>query len=185
MLTDAAPTDIADAVLFRPRVFDDARGSFHESFNARDYARELKIRTDFVQDNQSTSKRGVLRGLHYQTQQTQGKLVRVLRGAVFDVIVDLRKSAPSFGRWVGCELSAESRQQLWIPPGLAHGFLSLTDDSEILYKVTDYWHPASEQTLRWDDPTLAIRWPLAAGTRPIVSAKDAAGLTWQDAPKFD
>src|SRR6185369_14297557 len=161
----------------RPQEFSDDRGQFSETYNAAAFERWLGPNVDFVQDNQTRSSNGVLRGLHYQTERVQGKLLRVLKGAIFDVVVDLRRSSPTFGRWHGFEMSAFDRWQIWIPPGLAHGFLTLSNNTEILYKVTDYWDPKSERTLRWNDPYLRVDWPLpAAAPGPILSVKDAAGL---------
>jgi dTDP-4-dehydrorhamnose 3,5-epimerase len=169
------PTAIPEVLVIEPKVFGDARGFFFESFNARDFHEATGLDLPFVQDNHSGSSRGVLRGLHYQIQQPQGKLVRVVQGEVFDVAVDLRRSSPTFGQWVGETLSAENRKQLWVPPGFAHGFLVLSEWAEFLYKTTDYYAPASERTLRWDDSTLLIDWPLV--TPPLVAARDARGLT--------
>lgn len=170
----ATPTAIADVLLMEPRVFGDARGFFYESFNARDFAAATSLDVNFVQDNHSKSARGVLRGLHYQVQQPQGKLVRVVAGEVFDVVVDIRPQSPTFGQWVGEHLSASNQRQLWIPPGLAHGFLVLSESAEFLYKTTDYYAPEFERCLAWDDPNLKIDWPLE-GLVPVVSAKDALG----------
>lgn len=170
----ATPTAIADVLLMEPRVFGDARGFFYESFNARDFAAATGLDVNFVQDNHSKSARGVLRGLHYQVQQPQGKLVRVVAGEVFDVVVDIRPQSPTFGQWVGEHLSASNQRQLWIPPGLAHGFLVLSESAEFLYKTTDYYAPEFERCLAWDDPNLKIDWPLE-GLVPVVSAKDALG----------
>ncbi len=181
---EVRPTAIPDVVVVEPKVFGDARGFFYESFNRRALEARLGRPLDFVQDNHSLSARGVLRGLHYQVPHPQGKLVRVTRGEVFDVAVDLRRASPTFGRWVGELLSAENRRQLWIPEGFAHGFLVLSEQAEFLYKATDYYHPETERCLRWDDPTLAIAWP-SLGVPPAVSAKDAAGLRFGDAPAFE
>ena len=161
----------------------DERCYFYESFNQLDFLAATGQSVSFVQDNHSASKRGVLRGLHYQLEQPQGKLVRVTRGAVFDVAVDLRQSSQTYGQWVGLELSAENKKQLWIPAGLAHGFLVLSEEAESLYKTTDYWHPASEHCIHWDDPTLNIAWPDMAMS-PILSIKDGLGLSWRAAPKY-
>jgi len=180
----ATPTAIPDVLIIEPKVFGDDRGWFYESFNENDFSKAVGKQITFVQDNHSSSKKGVLRGLHYQMEQTQGKLVRVVRGAVFDVAVDLRQTSTTFGQWVGVELSAENKKQLWIPEGFAHGFLVLSDEAEFLYKTTDYWHAASEQCIVWNDPTLNIQWP-AIGMSLILNPKDAAGLTWDKAPKFD
>lgn len=170
----ATPTAIADVLLIEPRVFGDARGFFYESFNARDFAAATGLNVNFVQDNHSKSARGVLRGLHYQVQKPQGKLVRVVAGEVFDVVVDIRPQSPTYGQWVGEHLSADNQRQLWIPPGLAHGFLVLSESAEFLYKTTDYYAPEFERCLAWDDPSLNIAWPLN-GLVPVVSAKDALG----------
>ena len=164
---------LPEVILLRPKVFRDHRGSFFESFNAHAFHDATGLEVDFVQDNHSVSKAHVLRGLHYQVRQAQGKLVRVISGAVFDVTVDLRRSSPSFGRWVGARLSAEDKDMLWVPPGFAHGFYVLSDGAEFLYKTTDYWAPEFERTLLWDDPALGIAWPLSG--EPVLNAKDAAG----------
>ncbi len=177
------PTALAGVLLVEPELFGDARGHFFESFNRRALEAAASRPVEFVQDNQSLSARGVLRGLHYQLPHPQGKLVRVLRGEVFDVAVDLRRGSPTFGRWAGERLSGANRRQLWIPEGLAHGFLVLSDEAEVLYKVTDYWHAQAERCIRWDDPDLAVAWPLA-GAVPRLSAKDAAGLRLAEAPLF-
>jgi len=179
----ATPTAIPDVLIIEPKVFGDDRGFFFESFNEDDFSKVIGRKITFVQDNHSLSKKGVLRGLHYQIQQTQGKLVRVVSGAVFDVAVDVRESSATFGKWVGFELSADNKKQLWIPEGFAHGFLVLSDESEFLYKTTDYWHAASEQCIAWDDPNLNIEWP-SLDIAPLLSPKDAAGLSWVDAIKF-
>lgn len=178
------PTAIADVLVIEPRVFGDDRGFFFESFNRKAFEAAIGRAVDFVQDNHSLSARGVLRGLHYQLPRPQGKLVRVVRGEVFDVAVDLRRASPTFGRWVGETLSAENKRQLWIPEGFAHGFLVLSEQAEFLYKTTDYWHPQHERCIRWDDPELAIAWPLG-DREPIVSAKDARGASLREAPAFD
>jgi dTDP-4-dehydrorhamnose 3,5-epimerase len=166
------PTDLPDVLLIEPRVFADERGFFFESYNRRALA-EVGLVGEFVQDNHSRSKRGVLRGLHYQIAHAQGKLVRVISGEVFDVAVDIRRSSPTFGRWTGMTLSADNKRMLWIPPGFAHGFLVTSDVAEFLYKTTDYWYPEFERTLLWNDPALGVEWPLAGA--PTVAAKDAAG----------
>lgn len=176
-------TAIADVFLLEPRVYQDERGFFLESFNQAVFNKLLGSPVAFVQDNHSRSKQGVLRGLHYQLEHTQGKLVRCVSGSVFDVAVDLRRSSPSYGQWVGYELSAQNQRQLWIPPGCAHGFLVLSDSADFLYKTTDYWHAASEACLRWDDPDLGIAWPIQ-GLTIQVNAKDQQGLSWQTCPKF-
>ena len=176
------PTAIPDVLVLEPRVFGDARGFFFESFNARDFAQATGVNVEFVQDNHSKSARGVLRGLHYQIAHAQGKLVRVVQGEVFDVVVDLRQSSPTFGKWVGERLSAENKKQMWIPPGLAHGFLVTSESAEFLYKTTDYWYPEHERSLRWNDPAIGIDWPL--GGQPLLAAKDAEALLLRDAEVF-
>jgi dTDP-4-dehydrorhamnose 3,5-epimerase len=177
------PTAIPDVLIIEPKVFGDDRGWFFESFNEKDFSAVLGHSVAFVQDNHSSSKKGVLRGLHYQMEQTQGKLVRVCHGAVFDVVVDLRQSSSTFGQWVAVELSAENKKQLWVPPGFAHGFLVVSETAEFLYKTTDYWHAASEKCIVWNDPHLNIQWPDIA-ISPVLNPKDAAGLNWSEAPKF-
>ena len=175
-------TSLPGVLILEPRVFADERGAFYESFNKKLLSDKAGIDAEFVQDNHSYSARGVIRGLHYQIQQAQGKLVRVVAGSVFDVAVDIRRSSSKFGQWFGCELSAQNRHMLWIPPGFAHGFLALENGTEFLYKVTDYWAPAYERTIRWDDAQIAIHWP-DVGT-PIVSEKDRAGSTFSAAEVF-
>ncbi|MEE9910709.1 MAG: dTDP-4-dehydrorhamnose 3,5-epimerase [Deltaproteobacteria bacterium] len=175
-------TDIPDVLVIEPRVFGDARGFFYESFNQRLWQEKTGLAVTFVQDNHSLSGKNVLRGLHYQIGQPQGKLVRVVRGAVFDVAVDIRRSSATFGRWVGFELSQDNRRQMWIPEGFAHGFLVLSDTAEFLYKTTDYWSPQYERTILWKDADLAIRWPLQ--NPPILSSKDADGTPFKDAETF-
>ena len=174
-------TALPDVLLVEPKVFGDARGFFLESWNAKAFA-EAGIPAAFVQDNHSRSPRGVLRGLHYQIRQPQGKLVRVVAGEVFDVAVDLRRASPTFGRWAGERLSADNKRMLWIPPGFAHGFLVLSESADFLYKTTDYYAPEHERVLAWNDPELGIKWPLA-GT-PTLSARDAAGTRLSDAALF-
>ncbi len=181
---DVRPTAIPDVLVVEARVFADARGFFFESFNRKRLEAAVGRTLDFVQDNHSRSVRNVLRGLHYQLPRPQGKLVRVVRGEVFDVVVDLRRGSPTFRRWVGEPLSAENKRQLWIPEGFAHGFVVLSEEAEFLYKTTDYWHPEHERCIRWDDPELAIAWP-TGGAAPVVSAKDAAGCRLANAPLFD
>ncbi|ERI51899.1 dTDP-4-dehydrorhamnose 3,5-epimerase [Pseudomonas sp. EGD-AK9] len=176
-------TRLPEVLILEPQVFGDERGFFYESFNARRFAEATGVSRDFVQDNHSRSARGVLRGLHYQLQQAQGKLVRVSAGEVYDVAVDLRRSSPTFGQWVGVHLSAENKRQLWVPEGFAHGFLVLSEYAEFLYKTTDYYAPAHERCIRWDDASLAIDWPLDDLT-PQLSAKDQQGLSLQDAETF-
>ena len=177
-------TAIPEVLIIEPKVFGDERGWFTESFNAQDFSSATGLSVNFVQDNHSFSRQLTLRGMHYQLEQTQGKLVRVVLGSVFDVAVDLRKDSPTFGKWVGVELSAENHKQLWVPAGFAHGFLVLSPTAEFLYKTTDYYHPQSEVCLAWNDPEVAIQWPLAVGESPNLNAKDAAGLSWERAPKF-
>ena len=176
---NVTPTAIPDVLLLTPKVFGDSRGFFFESFNERAFEAAIGGPAHFVQDNHSRSGRGVLRGLHYQVEQPQGKLVRVVAGAVFDVAVDIRPGSQTFGRWVAAELTADNHHQLWIPPGLAHGFLVLSDSAEFLYKTTAYYAPAHERCILWNDPVLDIRWPLEG--QPILSAKDAAGLPFDTA----
>ncbi|WP_395348992.1 dTDP-4-dehydrorhamnose 3,5-epimerase [Variovorax sp. UC122_21] len=166
-------TAIKDVLLIEPKVFGDARGFFFESFNQKAFDEAVGQHVEFVQDNHSRSAKGVLRGLHYQVRQPQGKLVRVARGAVFDVAVDIRRSSPTFGQWVGSVLSEENQTQLWVPAGLAHGFLVLSDSADFLYKTTDYYAPTHERCIAWNDETLAIGWP-EIGMAPLLSAKDAA-----------
>lgn len=175
------PTEIPDVLLVEPRVFGDERGFFLESWNRRVLG-EAGLHADFVQDNHSRSGRGVLRGLHYQIRHAQGKLVRVVAGEVYDVAVDLRRSSPTFGRHVGLTLSADNRRMLWVPPGFAHGFCVTSDAADFLYKTTDYWHPEHERTLLWNDPALAIPWPVDA---PLIAAKDAAGTPLARAETYD
>ena len=176
------PTEIPDVLLIEPQVFGDARGFFFESYNDKAFAEKVGVETDFVQDNHSRSAENVLRGLHYQIQQPQGKLVRVVAGEVFDVAVDIRTSSPTFGKWVGYLLNAENKRQLWIPPGFAHGFLVVSEAAEVLYKTTDYYAPQYERSILWNDPDLAIAWPLKAD--PILSAKDRAGKPFKTAEVF-
>jgi dTDP-4-dehydrorhamnose 3,5-epimerase len=179
----AQPTSLAGVFVVEPAVFGDARGYFYESFNQRELEAALGRELRFVQDNHSLSVRGVLRGLHYQLPRPQGKLLRVVRGEIFDVAVDLRLGSSTLGRWVGERLSADNKRQLWIPEGFAHGFLVLSPEAEVLYKTTDYYAPEHERCIRWDDPALAIAWP-DLDAPPLVSAKDAAGLLWPEAPRF-
>jgi dTDP-4-dehydrorhamnose 3,5-epimerase len=177
------PTALAEVLVVEPRVFGDERGFFFESWNARSFA-EAGIDATFVQDNHSRSARGVLRGLHYQIAQPQGKLVRVVRGRVFDVAVDIRRGSPTFGRWAGVELSADNRKMLWVPPGFAHGFLSLEDGTEFLYKCTDFYAPDHERSILWSDPRIGIDWPLAPGEAPALAGKDAAGQLLDNAEVY-
>lgn len=168
------PTEIPEVLIIEPRVFGDDRGFFFESFNQKSFAEKVGTEINFVQDNHSRSAKNVLRGLHYQIQQAQGKLVRVVAGEIFDVAVDIRKSSPTFGQWISCELSASNKRQLWVPAGFAHGFLSLEDGTEVLYKTTDYYAPPYERSLLWNDSDLAIAWPL--NDSPVLSAKDEKGV---------
>jgi len=168
------PTPIDGVLILEPKLFGDARGFFFESFNARDFEQATGLKRSFVQDNHSKSAKGVLRGMHYQVQNPQGKLVRVTQGAVFDVAVDIRKGSPTFGQWFGLELSAENKKQLWIPEGLAHGFLVTSESAEFLYKTTDYYSPEHERSLLWNDPAVGIEWPLhLLDAPPLLAAKDA------------
>ena len=176
-------TSLPEVLIIEPKVFGDERGFFFESFNRKLFADAVGLPADFVQDNHSQSAKGVLRGLHYQIQHPQGKLVRVVRGSVFDVAVDVRKSSPNFGRWVGIELSEKNHYQLWVPPGFAHGFLVLSESADFLYKTTDYWHPEHERCIRWNDPTIGIDWPLTA--EPTLSAKDAQSKNLAAAEVFE
>ncbi|MBU3610186.1 dTDP-4-dehydrorhamnose 3,5-epimerase [Polynucleobacter wuianus] len=178
------PTAIADILIIEPRVFGDERGWFTESFNLQEFSQATGLNVNFVQDNHSFSRQSTLRGMHYQLEKTQGRLVRVVSGSVFDVAVDLRKDSQTYRKWVGVELSAENHKQLWIPAGFAHGFLVLSTTAEFLYKTTDYYHPQSEVCLAWDDPLVGIQWPLIAGVSPNLNAKDSAGLPWDQVPKF-
>ena len=177
-------TDIPDIILIEPHVLSDTRGFFLESYQAKQFAK-AGITASFVQDNHSSSEQGVLRGLHYQIQQAQGKLVRVIYGDIYDVVVDLRRSSPTFGQWVGVHLSAENKYQLWIPPGFAHGFYVLSEHAEVLYKATDYYAPEWERMLLWNDPELGIKWPLIEELSPILSEKDAHGTLLADAECFE
>lgn len=179
----ATQLDIPEVILFEPRVFGDDRGFFFESFNQKVFEEAVGRPVKFVQDNHSRSVKGVLRGLHYQIQQPQGKLVRVVQGEVFDVAVDLRKSSPTFGQWVGAHLSAENKRQLWVPEGFAHGFVVLSESAEFLYKTTDYWAPEHERSLAWNDPAVGIQWPFQ--DEPTLSAKDQQAVAFKDAETFD
>lgn len=175
-------TGIPDVLLFEPKVFGDDRGFFFESYNKKVFS-DLGLDRNFVQDNHSRSSRGVLRGLHYQLQQTQGKLVRAVVGSIWDVAVDIRRNSPTFGKWAGEELSAENKRLLWIPEGFAHGFVVLSEFAEVLYKASDFYAPSYEKSLLWNDPDLNITWPL--DVEPMISAKDKAGLSLRDATLFD
>ena len=176
-------TAIPDVIIVEPTVFGDDRGFFMETYQQEKFS-EMGISLTFVQDNHSGSAQGILRGLHYQTHQAQGKLVRAVVGEIYDVAVDLRRKSSTFGQWVGVVLSASNKQQLWIPPGFAHGFYVLSEWTEVLYKVTDFYAPEWDRTLRWDDPAVAIAWPLLVGQAPTLSTKDAQGKLWQEAEKF-
>ena len=173
--TRVTATRLVDAIVLEPRVFGDARGYFFESWNARAFRDAIGIDVTFVQDNESRSQRGVLRGLHYQVEQAQGKLVRVSRGCVFDVCVDLRRSSPTFGQWDGLELSEENRRQLWIPAGFAHGFMTLVDNTEVFYQMSEFYHPEAAQGVCWDDPAFGIQWPAAV---QVISARDENYPDW-------
>ncbi|SDP57123.1 dTDP-4-dehydrorhamnose 3,5-epimerase [Ralstonia sp. 25mfcol4.1] len=179
----ATPTALPEVLVIEPKVFGDDRGFFFESFNQRDFQQLTGLDTAFVQDNHSRSAKGVLRGLHYQICQPQGKLVRVVRGEIFDVAVDLRRSSPNIGKWVGVTLSEQNKRQLWVPPGFAHGFVATSDAVEVLYKTTDYWYPEHERSLLWNDTTVGVQWPIDG--EPTLAAKDAAGKRFADADKFD
>lgn len=177
-----APTALPDVLAIEPKVFGDARGFFFESFNRRAFREATGLELDFVQDNHSRSARNVLRGLHYQIQQPQGKLVRCVAGEVFDVAVDIRRASPHFGRWAGVTLTADSKRMVWVPPGFAHGFVVLSEFAEILYKTTDYYAPEHERSIAWNDPDIGIAWPHAGA--PVLSAKDVAGVRLRDAEVF-
>ncbi|UIF85436.1 dTDP-4-dehydrorhamnose 3,5-epimerase [Cupriavidus sp. UYPR2.512] len=183
MSLNVIQTDIPEVLIIEPKVFGDDRGFFFESFNAQHFEASTGVKRTFVQDNHSRSARNVLRGLHYQIQHPQGKLVRVVIGEVFDVAVDLRKSSPTFGKWVGATLSAENKRQFWVPEGFAHGFVVLSEYAEFLYKTTDYWYPAHERSLTWNDADVGIAWPIQ--DPPILAAKDAAANKLADAELFD
>ncbi len=176
-------TDLPEVLILEPKVFGDDRGYFFESFNQREFQQSTGLDTNFVQDNHSMSAKGVLRGLHFQIQHPQGKLLRVVKGEVFDVAVDLRKSSYNFGKWIGINLSAENRRQLWVPPGFAHGFVVLSQTAEFLYKTTDYWFPAHERSLLWNDSSVGINWPIEG--EPLLAAKDAAGKKFEEAEYFE
>ena len=176
------PTELPEVLILEPKVYADARGFFFESFNQRDFEKATGLNVTFVQDNHTRSAQGVLRGLHYQIQHPQGKLVRVIEGEVFDVTVDMRRTSPTFGKWAGVTLSANNKRQLWIPPGFAHGFVVTSASAEFLYKTTDYWYPEHERSLLWSDPQLGVRWPLS--DVPILAAKDAAGKPFTEAETY-
>ncbi|HAF61984.1 MAG TPA: dTDP-4-dehydrorhamnose 3,5-epimerase [Anaerolineaceae bacterium] len=176
-------TKIPDVIIIKPIVFEDDRGFFMESYQKQAFY-EVGIPHEFVQDNHSSSQMGTLRGLHYQLTHTQGKLVRVVIGEIFDVAVDLRKCSPNFGHWVGARLSAENKHQIWIPPGFGHGFLALSDRTDVLYKATDYYDLGGERCIRWDDPDLAIDWPIPENITPLISQKDSSALYFKEAEVF-
>ncbi|WP_334007531.1 dTDP-4-dehydrorhamnose 3,5-epimerase [Burkholderia orbicola] len=182
MAIQVTTTALPEVKIIEPKVFGDARGYFYESFNAREFAEFVAPGVEFVQDNHSRSAKDVLRGLHYQIQHAQGKLVRVVEGEVFDVVVDLRRSSPNFGRWAGVNLSADNYRQLWVPPGFAHGFLVLSESAQFLYKTTDYWFPEHERSIVWNDPDIGIVWPIDG--EPVLAAKDAAGKRLLDADAY-
>lgn len=182
MAIQVTATSLPEVKVIEPKVFGDARGYFSESFNAREFAEKVASGVEFVQDNHSRSAKGVLRGLHYQIQHAQGKLVRVVEGEVFDVAVDIRRSSPNFGKWEGVVLSAENHKQLWVPPGFAHGFVVLSESAQFLYKTTDYWYPEFERTLLWNDSEIGIDWPIEF--EPLLAAKDAAGKRLSEAETF-
>ncbi|MFC0400802.1 dTDP-4-dehydrorhamnose 3,5-epimerase [Paraburkholderia rhizosphaerae] len=173
MAIQVTATALPEVKVIEPKVFGDARGFFLESFNAREFAEQVQAGVEFVQDNHSRSAKGVLRGLHYQIEHAQGKLVRVVAGEVFDVAVDIRKSSPDFGKWVGLRLSGENQRQMWIPPGFAHGFLVVSETADFLYKTTDYWYPEFERCLAWDDPQVGVEWPIEG--EPVMAEKDRRG----------
>jgi dTDP-4-dehydrorhamnose 3,5-epimerase len=182
MAISVTATALPEVKIIEPKVFGDARGFFYESFNAREFAESVEADVEFVQDNHSRSAKGVLRGLHYQIEHAQGKLVRVVEGEVFDVAVDIRKSSPNFGKWVSVVLSTENHRQLWVPPGFAHGFVVLSESAQFLYKTTDYWYQAHERSIVWNDPDIGIEWPI--DFEPIMAAKDAAGKRLAEAEVF-
>jgi dTDP-4-dehydrorhamnose 3,5-epimerase len=182
MAIKVTPTTLPEVKIIEPKVFGDARGFFYESFNGVEFSEQVEAGVEFVQDNHSRSARGVLRGLHYQIEHAQGKLVRVVEGEVFDVAVDIRKSSPNFGKWVGVNLSEENHRQLWVPPGFAHGFVVLSESAQFLYKTTDYWYQAHERSIVWNDPAIGIEWPI--DFEPLLAAKDAAGKQLAEADHF-
>ncbi|KVQ09912.1 dTDP-4-dehydrorhamnose 3,5-epimerase [Burkholderia ubonensis] len=182
MAIQVTATALPEVKIIEPKVFGDVRGYFYESFNAREFAEQVAPGVEFVQDNHSRSARCVLRGLHYQIEHTQGKLVRVVEGEVFDVAVDIRKSSPNFGKWVGVHLSVDNHRQLWVPPGFAHGFVVLSDTAQFLYKTTDYWYPEHERSIIWNDPDIRIAWPI--DFEPLLATKDAAGKRLSEADVY-
>ncbi|WP_281663883.1 dTDP-4-dehydrorhamnose 3,5-epimerase [Paraburkholderia fungorum] len=183
MAIQVTATALPEVKIIEPKVFGDARGFFFESFNGREFAEHVETDVEFVQDNHSRSAKGVLRGLHYQIEHPQGKLVRVVEGEVFDVAVDIRKSSPNFGKWVGVTLSVDNHRQLWVPPGFAHGFVVLSESAQFLYKTTDYWFPEHERSLLWNDPQVGIKWPFEG--EPLLAAKDAAAKTLNEIEVFE
>jgi dTDP-4-dehydrorhamnose 3,5-epimerase len=183
MSVTVVPTSLPEVLIIEPKVFGDERGFFFESFNAREFEEVTGLQRHFVQDNHSRSVRGVLRGLHYQIQRPQGKLVRVVSGEVFDVAVDIRRSSPNFGKWVGVMLSAENKREVWIPEGFAHGFLVISESAEFLYKTTDYYAPEFERSIRWNDPAIGIEWPIEGA--PVLAKKDELGTLLDQAELFD
>ncbi|MEX3941217.1 dTDP-4-dehydrorhamnose 3,5-epimerase [Paraburkholderia sp. BR10937] len=182
MAIQVTATALPEVKIIEPKVFGDARGFFYESFNAREFAEHVEQGVEFVQDNHSRSSRGVLRGLHYQIEHAQGKLVRVVEGEVFDVVVDVRKNSPRFGKWVGVNLSVDNHRQLWVPPGFAHGFVVLSESAQFLYKTTDYWYPEHERSIIWNDADIGIEWPIEG--EPVLAAKDAAGVRLAEAELY-
>jgi dTDP-4-dehydrorhamnose 3,5-epimerase len=182
MAIQVTATALPEVKIIEPKVFGDARGFFYESFNGVEFSEQVEAGVEFVQDNHSRSARGVLRGLHYQIEHAQGKLVRVVEGEVFDVAVDIRKSSPNFGKWVGVNLSEQNHRQLWVPPGFAHGFVVLSESAQFLYKTTDYWYQAHERSIVWNDPAIGIEWPI--DFEPLLAAKDAAGKRLAEADHF-
>ena len=183
MAIQVTATALPEVKLIEPKVFGDARGYFYESFNGREFAEHIGPGIEFVQDNHSRSAKGVLRGMHYQIQHAQGKLVRVVEGEVLDVAVDIRRASPNFGKWVGVRLSEQNHRQLWVPPGFAHGFVVLSESAQFLYKTTDYWYPEYERSLLWNDPTVGIDWQL--DREPVLAAKDAAGKPLSEADVYE
>jgi dTDP-4-dehydrorhamnose 3,5-epimerase len=182
MAIQVTATALPEVKIIEPKVFGDARGYFYESFNGREFSEQVEVGVEFVQDNHSRSARGVLRGLHYQIEHAQGKLVRVVEGEVYDVAVDIRKSSSNFGKWVGVNLSEENHRQLWVPPGFAHGFVVLSESAQFLYKTTDYWYQEHERSIVWNDPEIGIEWPIEI--EPLLAAKDAAAVKLHDAEVF-
>jgi dTDP-4-dehydrorhamnose 3,5-epimerase len=182
MAITVTTTALPEVKIIEPKVYGDARGFFFESFNGREFSEQVQAGVEFVQDNHSRSAKGVLRGLHYQIEHAQGKLVRVVEGEVFDVAVDIRRSSPNFGKWVGVKLSVDNHRQLWVPPGFAHGFVVLSESAQFLYKTTDYWYPEFERSIVWNDPDIGIEWPI--DFTPVLAAKDAAGHRLSESETF-